>query len=142
MELVLVLLLGLLSSAVSLYILYWIIKKAIDHSVTSQELTKMYQKMMDIHEELKKLTEKEEPKSSEPYTFEQLREDLTMGRELEFSYKGAVYHISRGTDGWFLTRPEGDSRFFHTHEDLLQHARIVGKPLAEIWPVVEIRVIF
>ncbi len=132
----------LLIMLVFLFLLYFVIKKAIDNSVTSRGLEKMYYKLLEIHEELKKQNGRQELKAKETYTFEQLKQDLSIGHEFEFSYKGAVYHISQGTDGWFFTRPEGDSRFFHTPEELVLHAKVNGKRLEEVWPEVEIRVIF
>jgi|GEM_PF-1487697 len=133
------LVLFLLNAVVFLALLYWLVKKAIDDSVTSAGLEKIYLKLLDIHKELQILNGKTERAVTNTYTLEQVREDLAKGRELEFLYQGAVYQISRGTDSWFLVRPEGDSRFFATHEELLTNAIVRGKRLAEVWPDVEVR---
>jgi hypothetical protein len=38
------------------------------------------------------------------YSYEELVKDLSLGHEVEFSYQGEKYSISRNENGWFLTK--------------------------------------
>jgi hypothetical protein len=67
------------------------------------------------------------------YTFENLVEDLKLGQEIEFAYKGEKYAISRNED-WFLIRfGDEEGQVFQGLDELLNNARINMKTLKEIW---------
>ena len=67
------------------------------------------------------------------YDYNNLKEDILIGREIEFSYNGNKYSISNNKKGFFLTKFEEDYSTFNTIEELLDKATIDGIKLDEIF---------
>jgi hypothetical protein len=69
------------------------------------------------------------------YTYEELVEDLSLGHEVEFSYKGEKYSISRNQSGWFLTKfSDIDSvQKYNDSDELLEKGIIDSKSIRLIW---------
>ncbi len=77
------------------------------------------------------------------YRFEELKKDLSTGREVEFQYKGNKYSISHNKEGWYLTRFGDDTeQSFANSNDLLKYGTIEAKTLNEIWDEVIVESIF
>ncbi|GLH62947.1 hypothetical protein [Parageobacillus sp. G301] len=76
------------------------------------------------------------------YSFEDLENDLEIGHEIHFVYKGQKYSISCSHDGWHLSEFYKDYQTFRTHKELLENGTINGKYLKEIWNDVEVTEIF
>jgi len=73
------------------------------------------------------------------YCYEELVEDLSRGHEIEFSYHGEKYSISRNKDGWYLTKynDENAQQTFKESDELLKKAKIGSKNIYLIWNEVE-----
>jgi hypothetical protein len=67
-----------------------------------------------------------------PYSYEDLERDLSIGHELEFTYKGKEYSITNNKVGWYLSGVNDYQSFTNTIE-LLEKGTIDGKHLKEIW---------
>ncbi|MED3844429.1 hypothetical protein P9213_09050 [Geobacillus stearothermophilus] len=76
------------------------------------------------------------------YSFEDLENDLEIGREIHFVYKGKEYSITHPFDGWVLSEFYKDYQTFRTHKELLEKGTINGKYLKEIWNDVKVTEIF
>ncbi|TKI56599.1 hypothetical protein E8L90_14610 [Brevibacillus antibioticus] len=77
-----------------------------------------------------------------PYTFDDLRNDVIMGREIHFLYEGKEYSISHSSRGSHLCEFYQDDYTFSTREELLTNGTIAGKNVRDIWPHVEVTAIF
>lgn len=76
------------------------------------------------------------------YTFEELKKDLSTGRELTFIYEGQKYSISHGKDGSYLTKHGIGWENFKNYEELLSNATINSCKLQVIWDNIKIESIF
>ena len=78
------------------------------------------------------------------YTFEVLLEDLSMGREIHFSYKNECYYMGCGT-GHFMFWKFNDATseiIGEDVEDLLRKVNFDGRPIKEAWDLIKIDSIF
>ncbi|MDQ0242946.1 hypothetical protein J2S09_000482 [Bacillus fengqiuensis] len=78
------------------------------------------------------------------YSYEEFLEDLDMGREIEFIYKGENYYIGCGT-GTFMFWKAYDSTSEiagETVENLLEKVKLNGKSIKEVWGLIEIDHVF
>ena len=64
------------------------------------------------------------------YNYNELMEDISLGREVEFYHNQKKYSISQNTNGWYLTE-YGNTQYqsFKTSDDLLSRAIIEGNKL-------------
>ncbi|OUQ88725.1 hypothetical protein B5G50_09485 [Brevibacillus brevis] len=76
------------------------------------------------------------------YTFDDLVNDVTTGREIHFLYKGKEYSISHSAHGSHLCEFYQNDHTLPTCEGLLINGTIAGKNLRDIWPHVEVTAIF
>lgn len=77
------------------------------------------------------------------YVFESLKNDLKMGREIDFFYKSEKYGISHGNSAWYLSRyKDGYFQEFKSYNELLEKSIILGNSLKDIWSDVEIDYIY
>lgn len=69
------------------------------------------------------------------YNFENLKEDLSIGLEIEFIYNGERYSISHNPQGTYLTKYTDwkNYQIFEDWKELLNEATIDGKMIEEIW---------
>jgi len=69
------------------------------------------------------------------YTFNNIKEAVFQGREIEFSVQNVHYFISRESDDkWYLLNCKDQIyQYFNTSQDLINQATINGKPLLEQW---------
>lgn len=70
-------------------------------------------------------------------TYEELKELLLIGHEIEFDYNNKKYSINCGQDYWYLTEYYNKNQEFNTTEELLEKGGIEGRSLKEIWGNVE-----
>lgn len=77
------------------------------------------------------------------YTFEKLKNDLSIGHEIEFTYSDRKFSITNTPNGWVLTEYyKEDAHVFSSHHDLLQHGTIDGRSLQSIWHDVTVTTVF
>lgn len=78
------------------------------------------------------------------YTFEKMLEDLAIGHEVEFKYKGEKYSISTNKDGWYLTKYSDWENYqsFKTYMDLINRSNIDNKKIKDIWKDVKVESVF
>ncbi|HWO95631.1 MAG TPA: hypothetical protein VNM45_04715 [Bacillus sp. (in: firmicutes)] len=78
------------------------------------------------------------------YSYEEFLEDLSIGREVEFTYKGQNYYIGRGTGKfmfWKFHDPTSEIMGKNV-EDLLQKVKLDGKSIIEVWELIEVDFVF
>jgi len=75
-------------------------------------------------------------------TYEELKELLLIGHEIEFEYNKKRYSINCGQDYWYLTEYYNKNQEFKTTEELLEKGRIEGKSLEDIWSNVDTRAVY
>lgn len=79
----------------------------------------------------------------EKVSYDDLKEILACGREIEFYYKGVRYSITHVASGFSLCRYHSLNPWnFPDDQELLKKARIDGKSLKEIWGEVTVEEIF
>jgi len=77
------------------------------------------------------------------YSYLELKEDLSIGHEVEFLYNNEKYSISHNEKGWYLTRfSDNVYQSFNDSEELLEKALIGNKHIKEIWDNVVVESIF
>lgn len=77
------------------------------------------------------------------YDFLELKDDLTIGHEVEFLYMKNKYSISNNAEGCYLTKyGEEEYQSFNDYEELLENAVIDNKTLEEIWDDVIVEWVF
>jgi hypothetical protein len=78
------------------------------------------------------------------YSYEQLKEDLRIGHEIEFIYLGDKFSITQGHDGWnFMRFHDYDTlQVFQNDEELLSNAKIGSDYLKHLWHRVEVTTVF
>ena len=77
------------------------------------------------------------------YSYTELKEDLSIGHEVEFYYNQKKYSISHNDKGWHLTEfGESDYQSFQDSEELLEKATIKNKRLFKIWYDVKVESVF
>ncbi|MCM2534501.1 hypothetical protein NDK43_21855 [Neobacillus pocheonensis] len=74
------------------------------------------------------------------YSYKEFLEDLNMGREVEFTYKGDKYYIS----SWGFWRFYDDSSeiTISDEENILEKVKLDGKSILEIWNLIEINIVY
>lgn len=81
------------------------------------------------------------------YTFEELQDDVALGRAIDFYYKGHKFFISNAVienkRRWFLSK-FGDHSYqsFDTVDQLLRDGTIYDRHIKDIWSEVEIDTVF
>ncbi|ASJ54181.1 hypothetical protein BP422_11870 [Brevibacillus formosus] len=75
-------------------------------------------------------------------SFNELKDCLSMGREIEFFFKDVRYSICNTPNGWILSEFYGDYQTYPSSSELLQNATIDGFNLKQIWDQVDIDIIF
>ncbi|MCM3360233.1 MULTISPECIES: hypothetical protein [unclassified Psychrobacillus] len=78
------------------------------------------------------------------YTYKDLVDDLSLGHEVEFSYRGEKYSISRNENGWFLTKYNDIDTVqkYNDSEEVLEKGILDSKNIRLIWSeVTEISVL-
>ncbi|AFK85432.1 MULTISPECIES: hypothetical protein [Thermoanaerobacterium] len=77
------------------------------------------------------------------YSYLELKEDLSIGHEVEFLYNGEKYSISHNEKGWYLTKfSDNIYQSFCNSEELLKKALINNKRIEEIWDNVVVESVF
>ncbi|MFT8352731.1 hypothetical protein [Clostridium saccharoperbutylacetonicum] len=77
------------------------------------------------------------------YDFTDLKEDLSIGHEIEFTYNENKYSISNNSNGWYLIKyGDEDGQSFDNYEQLIENAVIDSKNLEEIWNNVVVNNVF
>lgn len=74
------------------------------------------------------------------YSYEEFLEDLSIGEEIEFTYKDEDYYIGCGT-GKFMFWKAYDSKsevMGENLEDLLSKVRLDGKSIMELWDLIKV----
>jgi hypothetical protein len=74
------------------------------------------------------------------YSYEEFLEDLNIGEEIEFTYKGEDYYIGRGT-GNFMFWKTHDSKsevMGENLEDLLSKVRLDRKSIMGLWDLIKV----
>ncbi|QOS99329.1 hypothetical protein JNUCC42_00580 [Brevibacterium sp. JNUCC-42] len=68
------------------------------------------------------------------YTFENLRQDLSMNREVEFKYEGNWYSITFSKEGWFFKKfNDIDGAIPFKDETEIEYISINDRSLKEIF---------
>lgn len=75
-------------------------------------------------------------------TYEELKELLLIGHEIEFKYNKKKYSINRGQDYWYLTEYYNKNQEFNITGELLEKGRIEGRSLKELWDNVEVVAVY
>ena len=77
-------------------------------------------------------------------SYKQFLEDLGIGREIHFIYKGENYYIGCGTSEWMFWKfYDSDSEVIgEDMEDLLSKVMLEGKLIKEVWELIDIDTIF
>jgi hypothetical protein len=75
-------------------------------------------------------------------SYDDLRRDVQIGHEIEFVYKSRRFSITQAQTGWVLSEFQGSFQTFTTYNELLEHGRIDGHCLADIWGSVVVETIF
>lgn len=78
------------------------------------------------------------------YSYKELEEDLSMGHEIEFIYKGEKYSITQAHNGWnFMKFYDYETiQVFQDEQDLLRNAKIGSDYLKDIWNDVKVTTVY
>ncbi|MED4462237.1 hypothetical protein [Metabacillus fastidiosus] len=78
------------------------------------------------------------------YNYEELIEDLTRGREIEFIYNNEHYYIGCGTGKFMFWKfYDCTSEIIGENvEDLLQKVKLDGKSIMDVWGLIKIDTVF
>jgi hypothetical protein len=66
------------------------------------------------------------------YTFDNLKDDLLIGREIGFNFRGHRYSIIKNKGKWYLTKFYAEEYEFETVDTLLS-SKIQGAKISEIF---------
>ena len=70
---------------------------------------------------------------------EELLESYDNGMEIVFSLLGVKYTTGWNEKGFFIAAcPDGDGIYFKEPREMLEHFKIDGKPIGEMWRAFEI----
>ncbi|NLP27006.1 MAG: hypothetical protein GX365_06630 [Clostridiales bacterium] len=75
-------------------------------------------------------------------TYEELKELLLIGHEIEFEYNKKKYSINCGQDYWYLTEYYNKNQEFKTTEELLEKGKVRGENIKQIWDDVEVIAVY
>ncbi|MFJ7667574.1 hypothetical protein ACIQXI_10710 [Lysinibacillus sp. NPDC097195] len=78
------------------------------------------------------------------YYYENLLDDLRVGREIHFLYMSESYYIGRGTGQFMFWRfyDAASQIIGKDMDDLLQQVKLGGLPIKEVWESIVIKEIF
>lgn len=76
--------------------------------------------------------------------YEEFLEDLDTGREIHFIYKNEKYYIGAGTGRWMFWKfyDPASEIIGENSTDLLQKVILDGKPIKEVWNLLEMDSVF
>jgi hypothetical protein len=77
------------------------------------------------------------------YTFDNLKQDLSMGREIEFIYLDRRFSITNTPYGWSLAEfYKEEIQIYSSHQELLLNGTVDGSILQDIWSHVRVDAVF
>ncbi|ETT83953.1 hypothetical protein MKZ08_07915 [Viridibacillus sp. FSL R5-0477] len=78
------------------------------------------------------------------YSYEEILEDLSMGREIQFIYKDETFYIGCGTGQFMFWKFNNSASEIigENVEDLIRKVKLDGKLIKECWPLIKIDTIF
>ena len=81
-------------------------------------------------------------KVGEIMSFDEFKDEILCGREIEFSCRNESFFLGNGKNGVYLSNvSKNNVQYFSNHTELVEHAKIFNLTLVEIWEEIVIEYI-